>query len=130
MSRESWQLPIEPIFSSDGDWRCNACLNWFHDSLELYAYGYKDAADTLVAKVMMTGRHQDYLVFPICFLYRQYIELRLKEIIRSGRSLLDDLEAFPKHHKILNLWDCMVVILRKIFGGFGIRIPHPIIMIR
>lgn len=116
MSQEGRQLPIEPIFASDVDWHCNACLNWSHDSFEMYTLGYKEAADTLVAQVMETGKHQDILVFPICFLYRQYIELRLKEVIRFGRRLLDEPGDFPQHHKIQNLWECAVAILRKVFA--------------
>lgn len=108
-------MPVEPIFVSDDDWRCNACLNWLHDNFELYALGYKEAADYLVAQVNETGRHQDILVFPICFLYRQYIELRLKEVIRSGRRLLGEPGDFPQHHKIQHLWDCAVSILKKVF---------------
>lgn len=117
MSQESWQLPIEPIFDSAEDLRSNAYLNWLDDSLELYAYGYKEAADSLVAEVKATGRRQDHFVFPICFLYRQYIELRLKEVIRAGKRLLDEPGDFPKHHKLHNLWDDTVAILKKVFGG-------------
>ena len=74
----------EPVFASDHDWHCNACLNWTDDALELYVIGYKHAADNLVAQIVNGDPYQDALVFPICFLYRQYIELRLKEIIKSG----------------------------------------------
>jgi hypothetical protein len=117
MSQERSQLPIEPIFATDEDWHCNACLHPSYDTLELYAIGHKKAADILVTQVMKTGRHQDFLVFPICFLYRQYIELRLKEIIRSGRRLLDETGDFPQHHNIQHLWDCARMILKKVFTG-------------
>jgi hypothetical protein len=116
MNQENRPLPLEPIFASDEDWHCNARLNWSDDALELYVLGYKEAADSLVAQVIQTGRHQDSLVFPICFLYRQYIELRLKEVIRSGRQLLDEPGAFPQHHKIQHLWDCALAILKKVFA--------------
>ena len=89
MSDEDNKLDLGPIFTSDVDWRFNACLNWTNDTLELYVIGYKEAADKLVENIMDTPRYQDTLVFPICFLYRQYIELRLKELIKSGRCLLD-----------------------------------------
>jgi hypothetical protein len=92
-------------------------LNWSNDALELYVLGYKEAADSLVERVMETGRHQDSLVFPICFLYRQYIELRLKEVIQSGRRLLDEPGTFPQHHNIQHLWDTAVAILKKVSAG-------------
>ncbi len=116
MYQEKNKLPLEPIFASDIDWRCNACLNYLHDNFELYVRGYKEAADSLVNQINQTGRHQDILVFPICFLYRQYIELRLKEIIQSGRSLLNEPGDFPQHHKIQHLWSCAIAILRKVFA--------------
>lgn len=107
----------DPIFAPDQNWHCNACLNWADDPLELYIEGYKQAADTLVNQVDESGENQDTLVYPICFLYRQYIELRLKEIIRSGRRLLDDPGQFPQHHKIQNLWDYAVPLLKKVFAN-------------
>lgn len=106
----------EPVFASDHDWHCNACLNWTDDALELYVIGYKHAADNLVAQIVNGDPYQDALVFPICFLYRQYIELRLKEIVKSGRSFLDENGSFPQHHKIQNLWNLVVTIINKVFS--------------
>ncbi len=105
-----------PLFKSDQDWRHNACINWMHDPLEAYIIGYKEAADGLVRKVIRTKLMQDTLVYPICFLYRQYIELRLKEIIRSGRELLNENGNFPQHHRIKTLWPTAKKILIEIFN--------------
>lgn len=106
---------LEPIFSADSDWQANACLNYTHDSTEIYIMGYKLAADELVNYVLTTTSHQDSLVYPICFLYRQYIELRLKEVIKSGRQLLDEPGNFPQHHDISKLWQIVIPILKKVF---------------
>jgi hypothetical protein len=106
---------FEPLFTSADDWQCNARLNWSDDPLELYAIGYKEAADILVKQVMETAFHQDALVYPICFLYRQYIELRLKEIIQSGRKLLDEKGSFPKHHKIQTLFATVKEVIKGVF---------------
>lgn len=51
MDKENLPLALEPIFTSDQDWHCNACLNWSHDALELYVLGYKEAADRLVIQM-------------------------------------------------------------------------------
>jgi len=96
---------FESIFASDKDWQNNACVNWQHDPVEAYVIGYKDAGDKLAEFVIKNNRGQDTLVYPLVFLYRQYIELRLKEIIREGYLLLEHKGTFPKHHKILNLWE-------------------------
>lgn len=95
---------FEPVFCGDADWQANACLNWTHDPLELYATGYKEAGDRLVEFVLTNAKDQDFLIYPIVFLYRQYVELRLKEIIREGQILLEEGNAFPTHHKICDLW--------------------------
>jgi hypothetical protein len=106
---------FEPVFSSDDDWQANACLNWSHDPIELYAIGYKEAGDRLVEFVLTKTRDQDSLIYPIVFLYRQYIELRLKEIIREGRIFLEEGNDFPKHHNIWDLWCTARRIVIKAF---------------
>lgn len=106
---------IEQIFAADSDGYANACLNYMYDSTEIYIMGYKLAADELVNYVLTTTSHQDSLVFPICFLYRQFIELRLKEVIQSGRKLLDEPGTFPQHHDIRKLWQIVIPILKKAF---------------
>lgn len=95
---------FESIFAADEDWQNNACVNWQHDYLEAYVIGYKDAADKLSELIIKNNCGQDTLVYPLAFLYRQYIELRLKEIISEGRILLGHKGTFPKHHKIKDLW--------------------------
>lgn len=92
------------LFSSGDDWQSNACLNWSHDAIRLYIDGYLKAADELAHKVVETARDQDILVYPIAFLYRQYIELQLKNIIQESRILLSEGRGFPEHHKIWDLW--------------------------
>jgi hypothetical protein len=46
-------------------------------------------ARRLVEYVSENGREQDYLVYPILFLYRHHIELALKNIIRRATYVLD-----------------------------------------
>jgi len=104
------------LFSMDEDWKNNACLHWSHDSIGLYIDGYKEAADTLVVKVAESGCGQDTLVYPIAFLYRQYIELQLKKIIRDSRHLLEDGSGFPEHHKIKPLWDVANGLMKKVIA--------------
>ena len=106
---------LNPFFCSADDWQNNACLNWGSDPLEFYAIGYKEAADALVQHVIDTNRYQDVLVYPICFLYRQYLELRLKEIIREGNALLDENASFPTHHRLHELWPLVKGIVRRVW---------------
>lgn len=105
------------LFTSQEDWWNNACVNWCHDGWGLYASGYKDAADVLVQHVEQRNSGQDSLVYPVLFLYRQYLELQIKDLIRQGRRLNDISGDFPKHHHIGNLWEVCHKLLSEIFPG-------------
>jgi len=88
-----------------------------HDKWELYAHGYKRAADTLVERIIECPTWIDVLVYPISFLYRHYLELRLKEIAQAGRALLDwELESKKwAHHKLDGLWSSCRRILEEVW---------------
>lgn len=100
--------------SHQEDWWDNACLNWSHDAWTLYASGYGEAADLLVRHIEEHGAGQDMLVYPILFLYRQYLELEIKDLIRQGRRLQDIPGGFPKHHDIAGLWRTCHQLLSEI----------------
>ena len=61
------------------------------------------AGDLLVEHCVTHG-DQNTLVFPVIFLYLQYIELRLKDIIQNGNWFLGKSEGIPTHHRIDDLW--------------------------
>lgn len=98
----------EPLFTSkaapEPDWYLNACLHVTPENWDVYALGYKLAGDTLVQYVIDNDRDQDFLVYPIAFLYRQYLELRLKELILVGSRLLDQNVSIPREHNLVSLW--------------------------
>ena len=102
------------FFTSQEDWWNNACLNWCHNGWSLYASGYKEAADILVQRVEAHNAGQDTLVYPALFLYRQYLELQIKDLIRQARRLLDKPGNFPKHHRIDNLWKVCHELLSEV----------------
>lgn len=108
---------LNPIFKSCDDWQFNACINWSPDPLDLYVMGYKDAAEILIKQAQKKKNINDFLIYPICFLYRQYIELRLKEIIQSGRVLLEKGFGFPQHHKLYELWKTAKSIIIEAFSN-------------
>jgi hypothetical protein len=79
------------------DWTNNACLR----QGDAYAHreGYRRGAQILVTSVGATARDQDFLVYPIVFLYRHYVELVLKEIIRRAPYLIErELTVTEKKH--------------------------------
>jgi hypothetical protein len=106
------------LFTSTGDvWRANACLN-FGDPEVGYVGGFKMASDRLVEHVASTGNDQDFLVYPIVFAYRQYLELRLKGVLRDASLLLGEPAPDPKlmgRHGLLPLWTKLRPLIERVF---------------
>lgn len=117
---ESQMIRIsESLFTSkafpDPDWYLNARLHVTHENWDVYAEGYKRAGDILVQYVIDKRRDQDFLVYPIVFLYRQYLELRLKELILVGSRLLDLNAERPTTHNLLPLWERVRPIIEEVW---------------
>ncbi|WP_157596413.1 hypothetical protein [Plesiocystis pacifica] len=68
-----------------------------------YALGFKSAADILVQQAVDGGAVIDSVVYPICFLYRHYIELTLKALAKQAAQLSSTPGREPDH-KIIPLW--------------------------
>jgi hypothetical protein len=121
LEEHPWPLKGDRFFISDGTWRDTAVLNAKRDNLSLYAVGYKLAGDSLVKHVIANQRDHDSHVFPIAFAYRQYLELRLKQLIRDGYRFLSKpypsqwhSYGFPVKHEIDILWKICKPILEQI----------------
>ncbi len=71
--------------------------------LVLMMEGYKKAADLMVKKSVETRSERDFLVFPVIFNYRQFIELSLKYLISHYGSIVD-IEPNWKTHDLAILW--------------------------
>lgn len=90
------------LFGSGADWQMNACITGINADLA-YQDGYRRAALHLVNHVCETEREQDYLVYPIVYLYRHHTELTLKSIISAAAFVTDytltskDLDAIGRH---------------------------------
>ncbi len=98
--------------------RLVAALNFGYDEpWGPIAEGFKRLGDLGVASVEETGHGHDYLVYPILFSYRHFIELSLKEIIRSARLLLDKQGSVPETHNLANLWNTAQPLLMEIEQG-------------
>lgn len=108
---------FESLFKPGPDLHNNACLNFMQDMSVGYIDGYKMAADELAKKIHETGVNQDYLVYPIVFLYRQHLELILKSVIKSARQLLrTEEQGHPTHHKLKDLWPLAKELRKKIWN--------------
>jgi len=79
----------------------------------IYAAGYLEAGRQLYASWKRCG--DDCLVFPLVFVFRHYVELRLKELILSASSLLDLEPEWQCKHDLKQAWNRLMPILRKAF---------------
>jgi hypothetical protein len=89
---------------------------------DTYAMGYKMAGDVLVQYIKDNDRYQDFLVYPIAFLYRQYLELRLKELILVGSALLNKDFTIPKTHDLVSLWRQARPNMEAVWSGSETRV--------
>jgi hypothetical protein len=114
-----WPQEGDDLFALDPDWHDDACLNFFRgDEPWIWmADGYKLAGDLSVAYVERTGRHQDKLVYPAMFNYRQYLELSLKGIVRDARRLFDEEGGAPRGHVLMELWRIARPLLFRLAPG-------------
>lgn len=103
------------LFSVAPDWYHNAIVHHLYphtNKWNAYTEGYKLAAKVLSEKVLNEMNNRDTLIFPILFLYRHYLELKLKEILEQGSIFLDESCEIPQNHNIMALWaDTRKIIL-------------------
>ena len=79
--------------------------DWLQGNWDLYADGYKVAADILVEQ-LEGNPQEDRLICPVLFMYRYFVELKLKHLILSLDRLSGtqiSKEKFGKHH-LSPLW--------------------------
>jgi hypothetical protein len=111
-SQLAWPDETTHVFQPAG---ANPNVAWIPQTVgqwHLYAEGYREAAE----RVYESWRAQrlDYLVFPLVFLYRHYVELRLKQLLQSSARLLELPRDWQCNHQIDNLWHVLAPLLRRI----------------
>ena len=115
----------DKLFADDGHISDFAMYSWgdLDDRFHEYVRGYKKAADCVVAHALeLNLGARDCLVAPIVFLYRQYIELRLKRIylLNSSVSEQDKKETIGKvNHSLSKMWDKVKDLLFQMIDGRG-----------
>ena len=98
-------------FGPGEPWHLNANLDWVLGNNEVgtraYSLGYLRAAEALFEHSTECSQlSPDYIIFPLAFLWRHYVELALKEIIVLGRELAGELRPeFTTHHRLGELWE-------------------------
>lgn len=84
----------------------NANLQWVQSRGDMHAYveGYRRLAETAFEGAMGQRMSPEYLLFPLAYLWRHYLELALKEAIAMGRVLDGGEWSYPTGHRLELLW--------------------------
>ena len=102
-----WPRTGDRLFKPGGYWALAAHILAMHpEDVGIVAFGYKDAGDVLIESLAKNGRN-DGLLLPIIFCYRQYIELRLKDIIGLVNTFEENDQSFEKIHDLEKLWSSL-----------------------
>ena len=110
-----WPRASDNPFKIESQSRLVARVNFTHDQpWGGYAEGFRRLAELGVAHIEQAGHSHDYLVYPIVFGYRHFIELSLKEIIRNATRFLDLPVVVPHIHNLADLWDVAEPLLKEI----------------
>ncbi|TCK72454.1 hypothetical protein [Acidipila rosea] len=122
MPPESAPRKGDVLFRGDlPDWHNNACLSGTSQGDPVaYVEGYRRGAEILVRFVNDNGRDQDFLVYPILFLYRHHLELAMKRIIRRlprllYRELTSNETGQLRQHSLTGLWQALKPMVASIY---------------
>lgn len=100
------------LFISEGNPKECSHFAWgdIEYQFDRYIYGYKESADLTISLALQSGENEnlDTSIFPACFMYRQYLELSLKDIYLSN-------SPDSKEEKVKAIKDCQHN-LRKIWS--------------
>lgn len=107
----SWPKEGAKLFVEDGDNEELSEIGGGHISIQfaMYIHGYKAAADDLVEEVIKSNLpiKRNTYTSPICFLYRQYLELEMKSLyVQYSEASRDDKKKAINdiRHDLLKLW--------------------------
>lgn len=94
------QLFVDETNFTEGAWLKNSASKFF-----LYSEGYRMAAEKIFNDCISNPHFANKMVYPMIFNYRQFIELRLKELISMGYFFLGEHADFQDDHSLMRLWN-------------------------
>lgn len=123
MAEIAWPKQYKKLFIDEGDCYEFSHIAWGNLEVQISGYrmGYKAAADNLIEDALSSKDilKLDTFVFPVIFLYRQYIELTLKDLIITLADLNreEKIEKLKKYnHNLDILWKDFVKVTLDITG--------------
>lgn len=116
-----WPQENVEIFKTGGNYYEFAHIGWDKSlSMQFHGYieGYKNAADILIEHAISTKNIKtlDTFIFPICFLYRQTIELQMKDIYLnySGDTKKEKKDVLKKKgHSLIGIWNKLKPVITE-----------------
>lgn len=103
----------------NADYRHNAIIRSGITKFFLYSDSYKESAIKLFEQLNGEAYNANTLVYPLVFLCRHFIELRLKELISGLNYAVSEKYDFPKGHKLINLWNEYKRLVVESGEGYG-----------
>ena len=100
-----WPQLGDRLFSPGNDIRSLALVHY--DRGSILATGYRSAGDAMVTAAQEYGV-TDFLVYPIVFCYRHYVELTLKRITKIVAEVDGSKRPEPRVHNLGNLWNSLL----------------------
>lgn len=112
------KLPSEfagqKLFVRGDDWQNNAMLGWAPYPMDIYAAGYKDAADAILYALSERRTSLDSVIYPLVFLYRQGLELQIKLILPLARQLANSPSKEDHSHSLMPMWAELRTLLNEL----------------
>lgn len=104
----------QKLFIRGEDWQHNARLGWSEFPDDLYASGYKEAADALLHSIMEKRVPLDSVIFPLIFLHRHSLELQLKIALPLARRAVGENANKDHEHGLMPMWVELRRLMEKI----------------
>lgn len=117
---EEFLLPEsgDRLFKSfNEDFRHNAIVSAGMSKFFLFSEGYKTAALKIFEQLDGSAFHANFLVYPLIFLNRQFLELRLKELISGLNFSFSQSYDFPNGHELDRLWNTYKNLILQASGS-------------
>ena len=105
------------LFKAAADWQNDSIIYKSNDTWLYYSEGFKISAELIEKELIENQQDRDFLIYPLLYLYRHYIELRCKEIIAVGKEILGASNYLPNGgHDLMILWTETQYILKEVWN--------------
>lgn len=116
----AWPRREAKLFVDSGNYFEFSHFSWGNMDSQFYGYmqGYKEAADSLINDAINSRdiSKLDIVIFPVCFLYRQYLELVMKNIFLaySGENKATKIRTLKEvSHNLYKIWNKIKPYLKE-----------------